>query len=395
MRQQHNIPNQSPEQVLASCEQLFGCLSSSLQILENQLTDIVPKIQDPSLEARRAAAILKALPAGVVIIDGAGKVIQCNPAAEDLLGIPLLGEFWRTIIDRAFAPRADDGHDVSLVDGRIVNISTSPLGDVPGQLVLVTEVTKTRQLQAAVSRNERLVAMGHMAANMAHQIRTPLSAALLYASQLKSTRLSATQLARVSERISSSILHLEHLVNDMLMYANGGTAGEDVFALDEFVEALVQQIQSQLEGTQITFHLDQTVTAASLKANRNMLLSCMLNLVNNAIEAMAGDGVLTLHIAAASAGGVDLMVEDSGPGISAEHQARLFEPFFTTRASGTGLGLAVVRLIARAHQGDAWFRSTPGLGSTFAMRLPVLKSRRAADGERQLAAMPAAMAVAR
>lgn len=377
MHQQNNSSGTDHDQVLASCEYLFSSLSSSLHSLEAQLTEAVPRIQEPGIDARRATAIITALPAGVVIIDGAGLISQCNPAADDLLGIPLIGQPWLAVIERAFAPRADDGHDISLVDGRIVNISTSPLGDVPGQLVLITDVSKTRHLQTQISRNDRLVAMGQMTANMAHQIRTPLSAALLYASQLKNARLGQSQLYRVAERITSSIHHLEHLVNDMLMYVNGGTVGEDIFPVNDFIVELGQAIQLQLTGSAVSLQVNNEVPGAELKANRDMLFSCMQNLANNAIEAMGGVGVLTLHVRQAVSGGVDLMVEDTGPGISPENQAHIFEPFFTTRAKGTGLGLAVVKLIANAHHGDAWFRSASGKGSTFAMRLPMFQGKSA------------------
>lgn len=364
-------PPINPVQVLVSCEHLLTTLASSFHTIEPQLSAISTAAQETGPDAQRLSAILKVLPAGVVVIDGEGVVTQCNPAAEDLLGIPLTGETWRGVIDRAFAPRADDGHDISLVDGRIVNISTSPLGDVPGQLVLLTDVTKTREMQTRMSRNERLLAMGQMAANMAHQIRTPLSAALLYASQLKSNRIDQTQRLRVADRITSSIQHLEHLVNDMLMYASGGSAGEEEFELNGLISELVQGVQLQLVGSAIEVRVKNEGAGLRLNANRGMVLSCMQNLASNAIEAMGDKGCLTVTVRATSEGGVDLMITDTGAGILPEHQANIFEPFFTTRARGTGLGLAVVKLIARAHQGDAWFQSVAGQGSTFAMRLPV------------------------
>jgi len=99
---------------------------------------------------------------------------ECNPAAVDLLGEPLRHRAWSEIIARAFAPRSDDGHEISLADGRRVNLSTCPLGDEPGQIILITDVTEMRRLQDRLHHQQRLAAMGETAASLAHQIRTPL-----------------------------------------------------------------------------------------------------------------------------------------------------------------------------------------------------------------------------
>src|SRR5690606_13169564 len=124
---------------------------------------------------------LDILPGGVVVLDGRGRVIEANPLALELLGEPLLGVFWREVIQRSFAPRADDGHEISLQDGRRLSLATRSLAGEPGQLILLTDLTETRRLQDELARHARLSALGRMVASLAHQIRTPLSTALLYA----------------------------------------------------------------------------------------------------------------------------------------------------------------------------------------------------------------------
>ncbi|MGL5537503.1 MAG: PAS domain-containing protein, partial [Aeromonas veronii] len=137
-----------------------------------------------SHEVSQLYAIFKALPTGVLLLDGAGVVTRANPAAISLLGEPLEGELWRHIIARCFEPREDDGHEISLRDGRRVQLSTQPLPDQPGQLVFINDLTETRKLQDRINHMKRLSALGNMAASLAHQIRTPLSAAMLYAANL-------------------------------------------------------------------------------------------------------------------------------------------------------------------------------------------------------------------
>ncbi len=100
------------------------------------------------------------MPAGVIVIDGKGIVRQANEQAKALLGEPLEEEVWRSIITRSFKPRADDGHEVSLVDGRRVKLSITPLENEPGQLIVITDLTETRQLQARVSHMQRLSSLG-------------------------------------------------------------------------------------------------------------------------------------------------------------------------------------------------------------------------------------------
>ena len=136
--------------------------------------------------ASRLQNLLQLLPGGVVVLNKAGCVSDCNPAARELLGEPLDGEHWRDIIQQRFAPREDDGHEISLRDGRRVSLLTRSLDDEPGQIILVTDQTETRRLQQHLSRHQRLSEMGRMVSSLAHQIRTPLSAAMLYAGHLDS-----------------------------------------------------------------------------------------------------------------------------------------------------------------------------------------------------------------
>src|SRR3990167_8136157 len=120
-----------------------------------------------------------------------------------------------------FAPREDDGHEISLKDGRRLAMATRSLNGEPGQLILLTDLTETRRLQEQLSRHERLSALGRMVASLAHQIRTPLSAALLYASHLTEQVLPVDQQQRFASRLKERLHELEHQVRDMLVFARG------------------------------------------------------------------------------------------------------------------------------------------------------------------------------
>ena len=377
------------EDAFHTFNKLYEDLSKSYQALEIRVAEMttelaaarserLAQLAEKELLANRLARLHAALPAGV--LDGEGRVQECNPAALALLGEPLRGEAWRDVIVRAFAPRSDDGHEISLRDGRLVSIATSPLGIEPGQILLLTDVTGTRQLQERLNRHKRLSAMGEMAASLAHQIRTPLASTLLYASHLSRPLLDLPDRVRIAGKIQSRMHHLEQLVNDMLLFAKGGSIGTDVVVVDDLMSEAQKIFEPGLLAQGCRIEVVNETSGAALRGNREALLSAMQNLVSNAQQACGEGGQIGLRACHASGQtgihAVDIMVSDDGPGIAEDVQGKLFEPFFTTRNQGTGLGLAVVRAIAEAHQGIALVRSSPGKGSTFVMRLPLISDAR-------------------
>ncbi|MDH5395065.1 MAG: ATP-binding protein, partial [Gammaproteobacteria bacterium] len=268
------------------------------------------------------------------------------------------------------APRSDDGHDISLVDGRKVNISTCPLGSEPGQILLITDVTEIRYLQDRMGQQQRLAAMGEMAASLAHQIRTPLSAALLYVSNLKRQVLSDQDRFSLTEKMTSRLRHLEQLIEDMLMYSRKGKVGEEYFSSDSLLDELYQGIEPHLESTKTTFIKNNYSQNLSILGNRQMLLSALSNLAMNAMQAMKEGGRLEASVSKEGSN-VCISLKDNGPGIPLAMQQQIFDPFYTTRTQGTGLGLAVVKAVAKAHGGQVELQSIPDQGSEFKLTLPL------------------------
>ena len=167
------------------------------------------KAEQANRLVNRMTRLLEVLPGGVIVLNGQGKVQQCNAAAVNMLGEPLHDEYWPEVIQRAFAPKSDNSPDIALLDGRLVHISTSPLQDEPGQIILLNDVTETRQLQLKVSHLQRLSAMGEVAARLAHQIRTPLSSAMLYLSPLMKEGTSPKLRQNFAKKLHKSITHME------------------------------------------------------------------------------------------------------------------------------------------------------------------------------------------
>lgn len=322
----------------------------------------------------RMARLLAVLPGGVIVLNGDGVIVQSNAAALTLLGEPLDGLPWTMIIERAFRPQANDGHDLSLNDGRLVHISTSPLEGEPGQIVLLNDVTETRQLQQKVSHLQRLSSMGEMAARLAHQIRTPLSSALLYVAPLLKENTDPQLTQRFAKRLHNSISHMERLVKDMLAFSRGDMAATAPVLLQDLLAGVEQQFRSQSDIENVHLEIHDAVNGLYVYGSKDALTSALNNLVNNARLACKADGYVSIFadmIQDNDKAYIEISVEDDGVGIAKSDQDKILTPFFTTRSSGTGLGLAVVKSIAKAHKGELWFESDEGEGSTFCLRLPL------------------------
>lgn len=370
------------EQAFSLFSQMSSQLTDSYSLLEARVTELKGELAVVSAQrmqelaekerlANRLQNLLDLLPGGVIVIDAHGRVREANPAACELLGLPLEGELWRHVIARCFAPREDDGHEVSLKDGRRLSISTRSLDAEPGQLVLLNDLTETRHLQDQLARHERLSSLGRMVASLAHQIRTPLSAALLYASHLTEQQLPMETQQRFAGRLKERLHELEHQVRDMLVFARGELPLTDRVTPKALLHSLQAAALTHVQDLPIRWQCDSH--AGEVLCNRDTLVGAVLNLIENAIQASGGDVRLKVHLYTRG-NSLRLCVSDSGSGIAPSVLARLGEPFFTTKTTGTGLGLTVVKAVARAHQGELQLRSRLGRGTCATVCLPLFSS---------------------
>lgn len=329
----------------------------------------------------RYKQVVEVMPAGVILLDSFGRVADANPEAYRLLGKPLEQERWVDVINRAFSPREDDGHEVSLQDGKRVKLAISASNS--WQIILITDMTETRLLQSRVSSLSRLSSLGNMVASLAHQVRTPLSSALLYAANLCSPNLNESTQKRFQIKLVDRLHDLEKKVNDMLLFAKGG----DNKVVDFFtIENLFNEVESMVEALVSSQNVDLEINcddeSYTLLGNVNALASALSNLVVNAIQ-VSGKNCKVIVDACKLQGELLIRVSDNGPGIEKELQAKILEPFFTTRKQGTGLGLAVVQMVCHAHKGRLTLQSQVGKGSCFTLYLPLAQRPEKGQGEAQ------------
>lgn len=335
-------------------------------------------------QVERYQQVLDVMPAGVILLDTQGVVQEANPEAQRLLELSLVGDKWFEVIQQAFAPREDDGHEISLRNGRKVRLAIS--ASATGQLILITDLTETRLLQARVSDLQRLSSLGRMVASLAHQVRTPLSSAMLYASNLAAPNLPPATKERFQSKLMDRLHDLEKQVNDMLLFAKGGdNKVVKPFTIEQLVSEFSPMVETALKNNQIDYYLEVEQEQTQLLGNANAIASALSNLVMNAIQIAGKQSQVDVFFRPVN-GELKISVQDSGPGVPKELQNKIMEPFFTTRSQGTGLGLAVVQMVCRAHDGRLELISEQGDGACFTMCIPLNENsnadQQAMTGER-------------
>jgi len=353
-------------------------LTQAYESLQDQVGHLQMQLEKSDHEKRRVAdrleRLLTLLPAGVIVLNDEDCVVEMNPSAQAILGEDALSQAWAGLVDKVFASR-NDAQELVAYDGRIFQLSQVTLDVTLGKILLIQDVTDARQLQDHINRHQRLRSMGEMAASLAHQIRTPLAAALLYVSQLSSQKMDEDKRDKFTQKVLLNLKHLEGLVRDMLQYAKGGSIGGGCVEINELVDEVGLALEQHLATTDSVLAIECVPQDLCVRGDMDSLMTALQNLIVNAVDVVRVRAKVRLHVARYKTDWVDLIVTDQGPGIEMAVQEKIFEPFYTSRAKGTGLGLAVVRTIAEAHGGECWVKSVIGKGASFGIRLPLTNQK--------------------
>ena len=362
-------------QVSLELTQAYEGLQARVESLTAELAvangELRRQYQEKQALSERLSLLLNALPAGVVVLDSAATVSEANPVASQMLGAAIIGSDWPTLARAKLA--ATDSPDEWQLAAQRVSIAESPLESAGGRLLLIYDITVAHELKANLERNQRLAAMGEMAASLAHQLRTPLATALLYSSNLTQPELSDAARTRFAGKASEQLKRLERLIQDVLLFARGESIGRDVIPAASLIADAAQMIVPLCREKGIRFNVSSEVGDSIITGSRKALGGALLNLLENAVQACDGRTERSAEIrlsAVIAARHLRISVRDTGGGIAPEAQARIFEPFFTTRGQGTGLGLAIALAVVRTHGGTIEVSSIPGEGSEFIVLLP-------------------------
>ncbi|MEJ1354694.1 MAG: ATP-binding protein [Candidatus Sedimenticola sp. (ex Thyasira tokunagai)] len=364
--------NHVSEQLVDSYQQLQSQVVGLSHELAEARSERMLQLVEKERLANRLARLLETLPAAVVVVDGDGKVEQFNPAASRLFPLLAKEDNWPELYLLNFRAGRINGEQW-LNSGRLVKLTERALDPEPGKIVLLLDITESHELQERIDRQQRLSTLGEMAAQLAHQIRTPLSSAILYTSHLSRDDLTEDQRRRFSSRCSDRLLHIERQINDMLVFTRGGQFEPEAIDMAALLTELAQHLEPMLRKFNAHFELiGVELVDAWISGNQDAMLGALMNLAVNALE-QGGAGVRLQIGLQRNDSDVTLQVHDDGPGIPLEQQSKIFDPFYTTRSDGTGLGLAVVQSVVLGHEGEISLESRPGKGASFTLSFPLMK----------------------
>ena len=362
----------------ASTAQLAGQdaeLRLSVEQLRSDLAQAHTRLHDETRRRARSEAQLGSMfsgaPFGLVAIED-GRVSGFNPAAAALLPSLAVQAPWSLPAQWRRHGVSDDYSTDRGTEARIVQVSTllaEP--DSTTLLLRLEDVTEATRERTRAERQERLAAMGRMTAELAHQLRTPLCTATLYASQLAEPDLDATDRQRMANRLGAQLVQLDALITRMLSFVKTSVRDKETSAIEPLVRSQLELIAPLLAQRALRLDLHWGAPGCQIPVDRLQLGSAVLALLENAMQhAPAGSLV---GVSCRSRGHrVEIAVADEGPGIAPDMAARLFEPFATGRAAGTGLGLAIARAAAQAHGGELSFAPRQPSGVCFTLSLPAL-----------------------
>jgi signal transduction histidine kinase len=245
---------------------------------------------------------------------------------------------------------------------------------------MIAGLKSKRELEEKLNNAERQAAIGRLTQAVAHEIRNPLNVINLsidhvstkYAPEDEKRR---EQFSRILSSIRDEVARLKRLLSDLLNYGRPPRLAMETVDLSKLVDETIELIRPQAEDQGVEVSVEKDGLTADVRGDRERLKSCFSNIAINALQAMPGGGRLRLHIAQVNSV-VEVTMNDTGVGISEDALGKVFEPYFSTKQAGFGLGLAVTKAVVEEHQGSIEVRSQPQLGTTFIVRLPAARDLR-------------------
>ncbi len=352
---------------------------------------------------RLSEEVTRNMPAGLLVVNAAGIISSSNPAAEQILGIRGLG-FRRysealgasSGLTKLIAECLSTGrifrreqveHRAPAGDTRQLGATISPIRrgteNINGAICLLTDLTELAALQQRMQLKENLAALGELSAGIAHEFKNALATISGYA-QLIRGEASGGDASEYAEHILEQTRNITHVVTEFLKYARPLEISDEIVPLQAVVERVVKEVGEALPQVKIRCE----GMFGEVEGDEGLLRQALLNLARNAAEACgeAEDGCVVVCgevVRGEEAGSQRIRVADNGPGIARDALAKLFRPFFTTKANGTGLGLAVVQKIIVQHGGQVEARNQPERGAEFIVTLPLPRTVREAVESRQ------------
>jgi signal transduction histidine kinase len=356
-----------------SLETYYELLQEKVRYLTNELEKKNRELQSALSDAERNKdylnAILYNLEEAIIVVDPEEKITMLNKSAEDILGISRSDAVGKVFHNLHFLISKNNSETILTVSGRQYNIilSHSPIvdsrGSSRGNVILIKDITRLRELEIQQERDQRLKAMGEMATRIVHEIRNPLCSMQLFSSMLES-EVENTPHKELARGISTGISSLNTILTNMLLFAKPHKPSSKKIPIDRVVEESVVILTPLIKARNI--ELKKSLRPYEVLGDGELLKQVFINVILNAVQALPDGG--DLNVTTEKSGlSVIVHVKDNGPGIDVADIEKIFNPFFTTKDTGTGLGLTIASQIMQAHGGYIKVHNGEERGSTFSL----------------------------
>lgn len=350
-------------------------------------------LEDVAMESELQEMVLESMSDGVVVTDRENRILLVNKSAERMLpfntGDPAERVLWECIRDReiaAFFRRALSGLDkvidreFTLTEGfvRTLALTVMPLvrqGAIQGNMIHIEDVTEKRAKEARLRRAESLAALTTLTAGVAHEIKNPLASIGIHIELMRKAiggrpTVSSAKVSENLEVIKEEVERLNRIVVDFLFAVRPMNTELQLEDPNPLVRELLEFLRFELEQAGISLELELLEPSPLIRLDAKYLKQALLNIVKNAIAAMPTGGKLRVE-SRRKGNTLQLKVSDTGVGIPEENLDKIFEPYFTTRDFGSGLGLTLVYKIVKEHLGEIAVSSKPGEGTTITLSFPI------------------------